>query len=109
LNLQLQNGKIERKFTILWGKVHTMLNNAKLPWNFRNKLWAQCANLSIQLENIIYSPMFDASPYEMLHNKKPEWLDSLHTFGEIATVHDGGKCKIRDKLQDKGIASMFVG
>jgi hypothetical protein len=45
-----QNGKIERKFTTLWGKVRTMLNSAKLPWDLRNKLWAQCANLSTQLE-----------------------------------------------------------
>jgi hypothetical protein len=104
-----QNGKIERKFTTLWGKVRTMLNSAKLPWNLRNKLWAQCANLSTQLENIIYSTIFDTTPYEMMHNKQPEWLHNLHTFGEIAIVHDGAKAKIRAKLQDKGLASMFVG
>jgi transposase InsO family protein len=33
-----QNGKIERKFTTLWGKVRSMLNSAKLPWSLRNKL-----------------------------------------------------------------------
>jgi hypothetical protein len=86
-----------------------MLNTAKLPWNLRHKLWAQWANLSTQLENIIYSPIFDASPYEMIHNTKPEWLDNLHTFVEIAIVHEGSKDKIRAKLQDKGLASMFVG
>jgi hypothetical protein len=33
----------------------------------------------------------------------------LHTFGEIAIVLDGARAKIRAKLQDKGLASMFVG
>jgi hypothetical protein len=45
----------------------------------------------------------------MMHNKEPEWLHNLHTFGEIAIVHDSAKGKIRAKLQDKGLASMFVG
>jgi hypothetical protein len=41
-----QNGRIERKFATLWGKVRAQLNSAKLPWSLRNKLCAQCANLS---------------------------------------------------------------
>ena len=44
-----------------------------------------------------------------MHNKDPDWLDNLHTFGEIAIVHDGAHAKIRAKLQDKGMAAMFVG
>jgi hypothetical protein len=64
-----------------------MSNSAKLPWDLRNKLWAQCAHLSTQLENIIYSTICDTSPYEMMHNNEPEWLHNLHTFGEIAMVH----------------------
>jgi transposase len=39
-----QNGKIERKFAIVWGEVRSMLNTEKLPWTLRKKLWAQCAN-----------------------------------------------------------------
>jgi hypothetical protein len=29
-----------------------------------------------------------------MHNKQAEWLHYLHTFGEIAIVHDGAKGKI---------------
>jgi transposase InsO family protein len=43
-----QNGKIERKFTTLWGKVRTMLIAAKLTWILWHKLWAQSANLATQ-------------------------------------------------------------
>jgi hypothetical protein len=68
-----QNGKIERKFATLWGKVRAQFNSAKLPWGLQNKLWAQCANLSTQLENI---------SYEKMHNKQPNMIDNLHTFGE---------------------------
>jgi hypothetical protein len=58
-----QNGKIERKFATLWGKVRAILNSAKLPWALRDKLWAQCANISTQLENVLISKYMNASPY----------------------------------------------
>jgi transposase InsO family protein len=106
-NTPQQNGKIERKFATLWGKVRAILNSAKLPWSLRYKLWAQCANLSTQLENILISKYMTSSPYEKMHNKEPKWLDNLHTFGEIAVVHDG--TKIKSKLADKGLLAMFVG
>jgi hypothetical protein len=38
----------------------------------------------------------------MMFNKLPDWIDHLHTFGEIAIVHDGDHAKVRAKLQDKG-------
>jgi hypothetical protein len=104
-----QNGIIERKFTTLRAKVRTMLNSAKLPWNLRNKLWAQCANLASQLENIIYSTECNTTPHDLLHDRQPDWLDNLHTFGEIAIAHDGARAWIGAKVQDKGLASMFVG
>jgi transposase InsO family protein len=40
-----QNGKIERKFATLWGRVRATLNTSQRPWSLRNKLWAQCAIL----------------------------------------------------------------
>jgi hypothetical protein len=44
-----------------------------------------------------------------MHNSQPDWLHNLHTFGEIAIVHDGAHSKIRAKLQDKGLAAMCAG
>jgi hypothetical protein len=41
-----QNGKLERKYATLYGKVRAMLNHAQLPTTLRHKLWAQCAHLA---------------------------------------------------------------
>jgi hypothetical protein len=43
-----------------------------------------------------------------MHNKQPNMMDNLHTYGELAIVHDG-KTKIKVKLKDKGLVAMFVG
>jgi hypothetical protein len=80
------------------GKVRTIPNAAKLTWFLRYKLWAQCANLATQLENILYSTQFDLAPYEMMFNKLPDWIYNIHTFGEIAIVHDGAHAKVTAKL-----------
>jgi hypothetical protein len=98
-----------RKFTTLWGKVRTMLNAAKLTWFLRHKLWAQRANLATQLNNILYLTDFDSTPYEMMDDKLPDWIDKLYKYGEIAIVHDGAHAKVRAKLHDKGLVAMFVG
>jgi transposase InsO family protein len=63
-----QNGKIERKFTTIWGKLFTMLSSFKLQWNLRNKLWAQCANLATPLKNIICAAKFNTIPYDLVHD-----------------------------------------
>jgi hypothetical protein len=89
------------------GKLRAILNSDKLPWALRYKLWAQCANLSTQFENVLIAKYMNALPYEKMHNKEPKWLDNLHTFGEIAVIHDS--TKIKSKLADKGLLSMFFG
>jgi transposase InsO family protein len=35
-----QNGKVERKFTTLFGRVSAMLNEAELNWPLRHAMWA---------------------------------------------------------------------
>jgi Reverse transcriptase (RNA-dependent DNA polymerase) len=104
-----QNGKIERKFATLWSKVRAMLNSAKLPWGLRHRLWAQCAQLATKLENILVTSTQTKSPYFMLHGKHPLWINNLHSFGELAVVHDGKNSKISGKLNNKGLLGMFVG
>ena len=43
-----QNGKIERNFQTLYGKIRAMLNWARLPARLRSKLWAQCASVHLK-------------------------------------------------------------
>jgi adenylate kinase len=61
-----------------------MLNWAKLPKNLRSKLWAQCANMATQLENIIVKKHYCMSSHEAFYGGKPKLIKHLRTFGEIA-------------------------
>ena len=54
-----QNGKCERKFATLYGKVRSMLNGARLTPNLRHGLWIECAACATTEENILLS---DKSP-----------------------------------------------
>jgi hypothetical protein len=60
------------------------------------------------LENILTTRDLKTTPYEKMQYKQPNMLDNLHTFGELAIVHDG-KTKIKAKLKDKVLVAMFVG
>jgi hypothetical protein len=101
--------KLKERITTFWGKVHTMLNSAKFPQNLQNKSWTQYENLATQLEHVVYTLEFKITPYALLHNRQLDWLDNLRTSGESAIVYNGTKAKIRTKLQDKALASIFVG
>ena len=68
-----QNGKIERKFATLYGKIRAMLNWARLTPYLRKKLWAQCANTATKLENIIVKNESRFTSYELFYGVNPEW------------------------------------
>jgi Reverse transcriptase (RNA-dependent DNA polymerase) len=57
----------------------------------------------------LFSTKHSASPYALLHDKEPDWLNNLHRYGELAIVHNGADANITAKLQDCGLAAMFVG
>jgi hypothetical protein len=39
-----RNGKVERKFQILYGRIQAMFNDAGIEGNFHQGLWAECAS-----------------------------------------------------------------
>ena len=39
-----QNGRVERKFATLYGRVRAMLNGARVPNDLRNGIWTECAD-----------------------------------------------------------------
>ena len=104
-----QNGKIERKFATLYGKIRSMLNWARLSPLFKKRLWAQCANTATQLENIIVKANNTKTSYELFYGVNPEWTKFLRTFGEIAMVQDGQLGQIKGKLTNRGMPCMFIG
>ena len=46
-----QNGRVERKFATLYGRVRSMLNAAHLPAYLRSGLWAECAYTATYIDN----------------------------------------------------------
>jgi hypothetical protein len=63
-------------------------------------MWAYNANQATEIENIIVQPEHQATAYELFYDGNPEWMDSLHKFGEIAIVLD--QEKIWSKLKNQG-------
>jgi transposase InsO family protein len=48
-----QNGKAERKFQKLYGRIQAMLNGPNLEGELRHKIWAECDMNVTYLSNII--------------------------------------------------------
>ena len=105
-NTPQYNGKVERRFATLYGRVRAILNEAKLTENIRNKLWAEACNHATNLENKLINIGETKSAYELFYNKKPPKLCS-HQFGELAVVQDTQQ--IKSKMTNKGKTCMFVG
>ncbi|MGL4342651.1 MAG: reverse transcriptase domain-containing protein, partial [Lactococcus lactis] len=103
------NGRVERKYATLFGKVRAMLNEALLPAYLRNLLWARAASCASKVENIIVNEETEKSPHELVYGENPPWVKSLRTFGEIAILQVGGTTKkIKAKLENRGIPALFV-
>jgi hypothetical protein len=65
-NTPQQNGKVERAYATLYGKTRSILNAARITIPLRHGLWANCANLSVQLENSIVKDKDQQSAPEMI-------------------------------------------
>ena len=48
-----QNGRIERKFATLYGRVRAMFIGAGIKGRLRKLLWAEAMNTAIDLDNIM--------------------------------------------------------
>ena len=105
-NTPQQNGRIERKFATLYGKVRSMLNKARLTRHLRDNLWAQAALVATQLENILVDES-GKTPHVNLKGENPPWINHLRTFGEIAIAYNNAP--IKSKLKDRGFPAMFIG
>jgi len=102
-----RNGKVERKFQTLYGRIRAMMNSAGIEGEFRKGLWAECASTATFYENIIVNKEKKKSPFELMFKSKGKELKSLKRFGEMCVVTT--KAKIQGKLNDRGTACVFVG
>jgi hypothetical protein len=81
-----QNGKVERAFATLFRKTRSMLNAARITIPLRKGLWAHCAALSVQLENIIVKEKHLHPASDKVYGSNPKWISNMRTFGEMAIV-----------------------
>jgi len=107
-NSPQQNGRVERRFATLFGRVRSMLNAAHLNQEFRKGLWAECARTATYLDN---------QDCEASESKRPRFTEFygyddksfrfIRCFGEIAVVKTGDK--IQSKLENRGIPVLYLG
>ena len=103
------NGRVERKLATLYGKVRTILNEAQLPSNIRQGLWAEACNYATDIENILVTPNKKQSSYEKFYGEISPVVKNVHGFGEIAIIEKHEERRIRGKLENRGKICIYVG
>ena len=98
-----QNGRIERKFITLYGRVRSMMIDAGIKEDLRQKLWAEAANMCVDLTNLLVNNKHDKSSYQSFYkiSKDLDYVNHLRQFGEIGFVLKRGN-KIKSKISDRG-------
>jgi hypothetical protein len=64
-----RNGKLERKFQTLYGRILAMLNGAGLEGELRDKIWAKCVMNVTHLSNTISTKLSFKSPFALLYGE----------------------------------------
>ena len=101
-----QNGRVERKFAALYGRVRSMLNGARLTASLRSKLWAEAAKTATDCENMLANESGESS-HSLFYGGEPNYARHLRTFGEVAIITDNKT--IKGKLADRGKPCLFLG
>ena len=83
-----QNGRIERKCATLYGRVRSMMIDAGVKEELRQKLLAEAANMCVDLNNILVNNKRDRSAYHAFYkiSKDPDYVNHLRQFGEVKFV-----------------------
>ena len=106
-NTPQQNGRVERKFATLYGRVRAMLNEGHFPEPMRYGLWAECAATATKKENLTVGAHDKFPPHTLMYDEQSKLFWKFRTFGEMAIVTKTEN--IQNKLNNKGIIAMFVG
>jgi hypothetical protein len=71
------NGKIERKFAIIFGRIRVNYNAAGLTKKLRNKLWGEACMTAIDVENLLVSSNHDDPSYREFYKKNLPQAEQL--------------------------------
>ncbi|MGL4341755.1 MAG: reverse transcriptase domain-containing protein, partial [Lactococcus lactis] len=103
------NGRVERKYATLYGRVCTMLNAAGLTKELRDGIWTEAAKTASDIENTIVSENKPISANNKFYNKVETKLKAVKPFGDIAIIERNSKRGMRSKLEDRGRACLYLG
>ena len=107
-NSPQQNGRVERRFATLYGRVRSMLNAAKLNGELRSGLWAECARTATYLDNQDCETSEHKRPrYTEFYGYDDKSFRFIRRFGEMAIVKTGAE--LRNKLENRGIPALYLG
>ena len=101
-----QNGRVERKFATLYGRVRAMLNRAQVTPNMRSKLWAEAAKSAEDVENLSVAPGESEPPHKQFFGEDAKHFWFLRRFGEVGIAKKGPS--IKSKMTNPGIPVMFL-
>jgi len=103
-----QNGKAERAFATLYGRIRAMMKGAGLNEDEKMKLWMEAAATATKLDNIL-ATKGEESPYKKFYGEEAPYQNHLRTFGELGIVTLSPGSTIKAKLADRGEKCMFLG
>ena len=105
-----QNGKVERSFATLFGRMRAMMITAGLDQDKRYELWTEAASTATKLSNKVVDNKNNKSAQEKYYGKKEKSdANKLKSFGELGIVTDKPGAGIKNKLSNRGRICMFVG
>ncbi len=98
VNTLQQNGRVERKVEMIYGRVHSMLTAAGIQGGFRQKLLAEAGSTAMHLMNIQVTNPNKKTPYEKFTGKKD--------LPKYAIINKGRRLEIQKGKGGKGNGSI---
>ena len=103
------NGRVERKFATIYGRVRSMMEGAGFNRAWRGILWAEAAKTATYLDGLLMILGEDISPMAKFYkNKKYRGdISILHTFGQMCVAR---KIQMKkSKIRNQGKLYVFLG
>ena len=73
VNTPQQNGKVERKFAMFYGRVRAMMTAARITPKMRRGLWCECASTATDHDNMIVGPYRSVPPHNAFYEKDAKY------------------------------------
>ena len=104
-----QNGRVERKFQTLYGRIRAMLAGSGFSRKIQLQLWTEAANTATLLDSYLITDASDMNSYQKFFGKGKRCpvTEPTKKFGEPCIVSD--RTKIKSKLQERGKEANWIG